>query len=325
MITQNYGLVYPSCEILVNGQKRKLYGKNKNKVYLNNGDEFQLKVYNPLNERVGFQLKMNGVQTDNALLVINPGQNAIIERFIGTNNKLKFLTYVVDKNNPQTKKAIKDNGILEVTFYYEQKDITWDHYVAPITFPIQPVIYPTYPSIPIPIATPVYPPYNPFHTWYMCDDNINFSTNNGTSNGSTFATTTNTTNNLSGNVTLTGDVQIKGNLNVDGDIKQKRTRLSETGRIEKGNRSNQYFSQTEFKAGLVIRTFVFKLLPFSEKKNEKQTPVQTVVNPVNPYIIQQPVSYVRSEFREYCPNKRCNYRIRKGNWGFCPVCGTKLD
>ena len=49
----------PSCEILVNGQKRKLYGKNRNKVYLNDGDEFQIKVYNPLSERVGFQLKMN--------------------------------------------------------------------------------------------------------------------------------------------------------------------------------------------------------------------------------------------------------------------------
>ena len=47
MITQNYGLVHPSCEVLVNGQKRKLYGKNKNKVYLNNGDEIQLKVFKP--------------------------------------------------------------------------------------------------------------------------------------------------------------------------------------------------------------------------------------------------------------------------------------
>jgi hypothetical protein len=99
--------------------------------------------------------------------------------------------------------------------------------------------------------------------------------------------------------------------------------LGETGRIEKGKKSNQHFSETEFTRGSIIKTYVFKLLPFSEKKKNEpvvQAPFQTGNNP---YIIQN--SYVKSEGREYCPNKRCNYRVRRGNWAFCPMCGQKLD
>lgn len=36
------GMTLPTCDIMVNGQKRKLYGKKKNQVYLHNGDNFQL-------------------------------------------------------------------------------------------------------------------------------------------------------------------------------------------------------------------------------------------------------------------------------------------
>lgn len=333
MNTNNYGLVYPSCEILVNGQKRKFYGKNKNKVYLNNGDEFQLKVYNPLSERFGFQLKMNGFDTDNGLLIVNPGQTAIIERFIGTNRKLKFTTYVVDKNNPQTKQAIKDNGRLEVIFWNEYKS----NYTVQPYIPYNPIT--TIPYIPYVPITPYPYHYYPNNYWY---------TSSGTGNGTTtFRTTTNLTSNVSnllgtaasnitasnsdfevkGDLQIDGNLNLNGNLNVNGELKTKRTRLGETGRIEKGNHSNQYFSQTEFKSGTIIKTYVFKLLPYSEKKDDK--PTQTTSN-TNPYILQnQPQvfnnSYVRSEYREYCPNKRCNYRIRKNNWGFCPVCGTKID
>jgi hypothetical protein len=48
------GMTLPTCDILVNGQKRKFYGKKKNKIYLRNGDNFQLKIFNPLQERIVF-------------------------------------------------------------------------------------------------------------------------------------------------------------------------------------------------------------------------------------------------------------------------------
>ena len=114
------GLVLPTCEILVNGQLRKLYGKKKNKVYLNNGDNFQLKFFNPLQERIGVQLRMNGQKVDDDLMVINPGQDITIERFIGTNRKLKFSTYEIDASNKEAVKAIERNGLLEVIFWNEK-------------------------------------------------------------------------------------------------------------------------------------------------------------------------------------------------------------
>jgi len=340
MITQNYGLVHPSCEVLVNGQKRKLYDKNKNKVYLNNGDEIQLKVFNPLSTRVGFQLKMNGYESDNAVLVVNPGQTAVIERFIGTNRKIKFNTYTVDKNNPQSKQATKENGKLEVIFYAESTANNW---VQPITINpiinpiIQPIINPPY----YPYNPPYTPPYNPYPIWYQEPTNI---CNGSTSNGVLYRTTTDTFSSSGGKAssanfgsassnfnydTDSGSLNLKGDLNIDGNIRMNGKLLNcdlhETGRIEKGNKSNQHFSQVEFVCGNIIKTYLFKLLPYSEKPIS--TPTQTTSNH-NPYIIQQPTysnTYIRSEFREYCPNKRCNYRVRKSNWGFCPVCGTKLD
>ena len=102
-MSELHGMTSPTCDISVNGQKRKLYGKNKNKVYLHNGDNFQLKFFNPLQERIGVQLCMNGIKVDNDLLVLNPGQEITIERFIGTNNKLTFNAYDIDTKGCQKK------------------------------------------------------------------------------------------------------------------------------------------------------------------------------------------------------------------------------
>lgn len=338
----------PSCEILVNGQKRKLYGKNKNKIYLNDGDEFQISVYNPLSERIGMQLKMNGIDTDDSVLVINPGQSVIVERFIGTNRKLKFSTYLVDKNNPQTKQAIKQNGILEVKFWNEYKPV-WVQQIPitinPVYVPITPIINP--PTYPFPGTTPYTPP-----SWppYYCGDNLNekfYCGDNLGSSGLGGGTTTSSNFNFcdqnvtytanTGNVDINGDLNVRGSLNVSGNIgigtpnSSAKLNIAETGRIEKGNRSNQHFTHTEFTSGTVIKTYTFKLLPFSEKSEPVvQAPYQQGPFQLqnNPYIIPNSNfnnSYVKSEGREYCPNKRCNYRIRKNNWAYCPICGTQIS
>lgn len=332
----------PSCEILVNGQKRKLYGKNKNKIYLNDGDEFQISVYNPLSERIGMQLKMNGIDTDNSVLVINPGQSVIVERFIGTNRKLKFSTYLVDKNNPQTKQAIKENGRLEITFYNEYKITTGTVWVTNS----QPWTYPQ------PGTTPYVPPNWPYiycgddlSGKYYCGDSINIGSSGvGTGGGTTTSNFNLQDQNITytanaGNVDILGDLNVRGSLNVSGNIglgtpnPTAKLNIAETGRIEKGNRSNQHFTHTEFTAGTVIKTYTFKLLPFSEKSEPVvQAPYQKEPFQLqnNPYIIpnanfNNSTSYVKSEGREYCPNKRCNYRIRKNNWAYCPICGTQIS
>jgi hypothetical protein len=265
----------PTVDILVNGQKRKVYGKNKDKIYLNDGDNFQLRVFNPLTTRIGMQLKMNSI-TDTSILVINPGQSVIVDRFIETNKKMKFSTYVVDKNNPLVKNAISENGKLEITFWNEYINFNLNTYA----------IY-------------SYPNYNNYI------------------NGTTLTTSLMESNFCSmAGIPSNNDLHIKGNLRVDGEIINEK--LRETGRIEKGEKSNQHFSQTHFQTGTIICNYIFKLLPFSEKKADPPVPIN------NPYLINTN-SYVKSVGRDYCSNTRCNYRIRKNNWTFCPLCGTKLD
>ena len=94
------GIVYPDCDILINNQKRKIYGKNK--IYLNDGDYIQIGIFNPLYERIGVQLEFNG-EKEKKLLIVNPGQKIKLDRFIDTKKKIKFSTYVVDRGYKKVK------------------------------------------------------------------------------------------------------------------------------------------------------------------------------------------------------------------------------
>lgn len=278
-----FNATMPSVDILVNGQKRKIYGKNKDKIYLNDGDNFQLKIFNPLTTRIGMQLKMNS-EVDASILVINPGQSIVVDRFIGTNKKMKFSTYVVDKNNPLVKQAISENGKLEITFWNENV------YYNTITYTT-------------PFGSTAIPHLNLFGSY----TNVAQS---GMANSIDYNT----------NFNITSGSWIDEQSLCIGDQSSNTAKLSETGRIEKGEKSNQHFSQTHFQAGTIICNYIFKLLPFSEKKVEATQPQQVF----NPYLINTN-SYIKSVGRDYCPNTKCNYRIRKNNWTFCPLCGTKIN
>ena len=323
------GMTLPTCEILVNGQKRKLYGKSKNKVYLHNGDNFQLKLFNPLQERIGVQLRMNGIKVDNDLLILSPGQDITIERFIGTNRKLTFSTYEIDATNKEAVKAIEKNGVLEVVFWNEKK-------AAPIVFTTNtttttinvPNPYYTIPYItPIP-NTPITNPYytEPYNT-NVCSTIISGATmsitggdvqinGNLTINGSLEVNkkyTTSGTSGSSGNSGVTGYSGSKGSQGVAGtpglphykstnvnysnniglgtstptssldfmsfDTENTNSRVYEpnkieTGRIEKGAQSNQYFSSISFEVGEEFYKIKFKLLPVSLKPVKKNSMTQ---------------------------------------------------
>jgi len=114
----------PGCNILVNKQKRKTYGKKKNKIYLNNGDYIQIKLFNPRRERIAAQLELNGTK-EKKILIIEPGQKVLLDRFVDTKKKIKFDTYFVDNKNKKVKKAIKNNGKLKIYFWTENN---WKDY-----------------------------------------------------------------------------------------------------------------------------------------------------------------------------------------------------
>jgi hypothetical protein len=74
----------------------------------------------------------------------------------------------------------------------------------------------------------------------------------------------------------------------------------ETGRTEKGSKSNQEFG-TSYESFNSFSSEInrMKILPLSQK------PVEV------------------SEIRNYCPN--CRTRIKKATWKFCPSCGEELN
>lgn len=223
-MTDLHGMTLPTCEICVNGQKRKLYGKKKNKVYLHNGDNFQLKFFNPLQERIGVQLRMNGIKVDNDLLVLNPGQEITIERFIGTNRKLTFSAYDIDTSKmseervKEAKKAIEKNGILDVTFWNEKK--------APIIF--KTTTGPNFTGYPI---APIY-----------VDQHIINTSTTGSSSGSSITSNGNLT------ISSTGDVTINGNLKINGTVDVNNGQLTISG--TSGTSGAAGMSGTSGKSGL---------------------------------------------------------------------------
>jgi len=74
----------------------------------------------------------------------------------------------------------------------------------------------------------------------------------------------------------------------------------ETGRVGKGESSDQSFGTSDLKFNIfTCNTYEYKILPNSQK------PVEV------------------AEIRNYC--SECGFRIRKQNWKFCPSCGDTLN
>ena len=252
----------PQAWIAIQKNRQKVYSSNGNsQVYLKDGEEFQIELFNPTQTKYLVKFKINGNYQSQRGLVLNPGQRYFLDRFVDEDRKLAFSTYEVE-NSKQAKLAIEKNGLLEVEFYAE-------------------VVY-----------------KNPFtlqgstSTWTYYGNqgsggNYWLNGLNGTiTNCGTGSTTTSISNgvsftNCSSTSTLTSDASI------------------ETGRVEKGEKSNQSFSESfdSFNSWISFSTKV-QILPRSQK------PAET------------------SEIRSYCTG--CGSRNKKQNWKFCPNCGTKI-
>ena len=90
-------------------------------VYLNNGEEFQIQLFNPTKSVIGVKIKFNDCKNsyqDN-FLVLRPGERVWLERFLDCCDKFIFNTYEVS-NSTQVLEAIKDNGNFSIEFYYEK-------------------------------------------------------------------------------------------------------------------------------------------------------------------------------------------------------------
>lgn len=197
-------------------------------VYLNNGDEFEVELFNPTHNKVLAKIEMNGNSIGNGI-ILRPGERVFLERYLDEAKKFLFETYVVDKDNKEAQQAIAHNGDVIIKFYDE-------------------------------IRTPSY--YNGSGT-ITSTNTTPWTTTTGTpyyGYGSTFTTTTGTS--TFANTSLTSGV---ANTHLLFNTSNT-TRQVETGRVEKGSDSGQTFTceSTSFNTW-PLSTNWWKIKPLSTK------------------------------------------------------------
>ena len=271
---------FPQAWIAIKRNRQKIYNRQgKTQVYLKDGQEFQIELFNPTQTRYLVKFKINGNYQADRGLILNPGQRYFLDRFIDDDRKLAFSTYEIE-NSKAAKKAIEKNGLLEVEFYSE----TFLHGNI-ISYP---KIYNT-PNWSQPIWTT-----NPSTFWYGTSNGI--SNNAGGSSTLTLAgSTINNVSYTSGTVncgtTYTSTSNYSSVVN-DASI--------ETGRVEKGEKSDQKFEEGYGTFGSwASYTTTVQIIPLSQKPAEAQ------------------------EIRSYCTG--CGSRVKKQTWKFCPNCGTETN
>lgn len=236
--------------------------ETKGKVYLNDGEEFQIELHNPLTECALADIKLNGNSISKGGLVLRPGERFYLDCFIDDKKKFIFSTYEVEDTD-DSMESIAKNGLLEVFFYKESvksidrsrlnKVIVERHYYPYQTNPYwQTIPWYTTPNI------------------YCNTGNIGgtFTTNMPPCN-TTYTSSSINLNNLTGSLT-TGNNAIPIN-SINSNI--------ETGRIEKGENSDQKFDDVDMDFdNFYISSTLLELLPESrrpiETKELKEKPEQ---------------------------------------------------
>lgn len=199
-------------------------------IFLNDGNEFQIKLFNPLGEKIGASISINGKKSKH-LLVLNPGQETIIDRFIDDKRKMVFETYEYDSNNSAARKAVERNGLIEINFFKEFSMPLFNETWITTTYPYP---YPYYSG-----GTSATPPSN-FR-----------STTNMSSTGNVLSST-----NIS-NTYYSQDLEFKSS-----------KKMKETGIVSKGQESNQNFQSVDVTfESFPFYTLTYKLKPMSERKS----------------------------------------------------------
>jgi hypothetical protein len=87
-------------------------------VYLNDGDEYQIELFNPTPNHILTKIKIDKDYLSGGGIVLRPGERVFLERFLDSNNKFVFRTYEVGKEAVNVG-AIDNNGYIEIEFYNE--------------------------------------------------------------------------------------------------------------------------------------------------------------------------------------------------------------
>ena len=227
------------------------------KVFLNDGDEFEIELFNPLTVSVLADIKLNGQSISKTGLVVKPGQRVYLDCFIDDRKKFKFSTYEIE-NSGEALDATQNNGLLEV-FFYKEDVITLDNWQRKFDRIIVEKYYPYNP----------YPWRNPYTVWYgttnPCYNTV--ITTNGIIGTTTTSNAFYSSNNIV-NCSYTSGVDLS-NLNISGSSNMTPINSIETGRVEKGEKSKQKFTEVDmdFEKHYISSTII-QILPESRKPVE---------------------------------------------------------
>ena len=219
------------------------------KVFLNDGDEFEIELFNPLTVSVLADIKLNGQSISKTGLVVKPGQRVYLDCFIDDRKKFKFSTYEIE-NSSEALDATKNNGLLEV-FFYKEDVITLDNWMSKFNRVIVEKWYPAY--------YPSYPVWRPYEVWYSGSPTVGTTITTGS--GIIGTTTT--------NAYYSGNNMVNCSYNSDTGQFNVSSNSIETGRVEKGEVSKQKFTEVDmdFEKHYITSTII-QILPESRKPAE---------------------------------------------------------
>lgn len=236
------------CAYITKGRQRiKQFGHN---VYLKNGSEFEIELYNPSRQTVLSKIKINGEFINGGGIILKPGERVFLERYLDVPHKFKFETYTVDATN-ETMNAIANNGDVEILFYNEEEIITT------LTYPSITYGSNTYPNTTYASNT------NTVSRNMSLDESLNIFHNTSLSNSglNLYSVSDN------GGKTYINKFDKKPRLQPN---QNKKSKSIETGRVEKGSSSDQSFTTVSKNFNSwTVSTSVWKILPDSQRPAEK--------------------------------------------------------
>lgn len=274
--------------------------KSNRTVYLKNGTEFQLQLFNPLTFTICADIYINDEKIPNSL-VIKPGQRVWLERYLDRAKKFLYETYEVENGNAAVEAAIKNNGLIQVKFYRE--DINKNMYNGQLTTSISSNIdtfrwsdfndCQVYDNV-----------YNSSITDAKINDSFTTYTSNATARSFSQPTVSTVLYNCTDMITepllsATCDcVQDTAATAITTSVNYDVRDTKETGRVQEGSKSDQLLHDCDMEfSNWSFRTEYIQILPESEK----------------PYTVSDLQ-------KQYCTE--CGRKLNPKH-KFCPYCGTK--
>ena len=267
------GFVVPQSFITKSKQRLK---QHIDTVYLNNCDEFEVELFNPTQNKVLSKIEINGKSIGNGI-VLRPGERVFLERYLDEAKKFLFETYVVNGNNKEVKNAITNNGDITVKFFDEIVLYTKTSYNQPFWGDLTNTFR----------YSEINTTNNPYDIRFGTSTNFVGMTTNGPVFNSSMI-----------NRTLSSDKDFVYSTKSLKSLKSEK-RDVETGRVEKGSKSDQSFTydNSSFNS-FPSHTNWWKIKPVSQQILEKE------------------------DLKVFCTG--CGSKRKKDSHKFCPKCGTKF-